>query len=361
MAKVIVVTSGKGGVGKTTSAAALATGLALMGKKTVVIDFDVGLRNLDLIMGCERRVVFDFINVINDGIRLQQALIKDKRIEDLYVLPTSQTRDKEALDRDGVEKALVELREQFDYIICDSPAGIERGAQMALYFADEAVIVTNPEVSSVRDSDRIIGILNSKSRRAERGEEPVKQHLLLTRYDPARVEKGEMLKVADVLEILAIPLLGVIPQDDAVLHRVQCRHAGGAGRALQGRPGLQRRGAPADRRADRDAVRGTGQAWLRAVADPEDRVRLLEFFKLGRRPPSADMAKQRLQLVIAHDKGAGGFEFLPLLQRELLEVIRKYVDIDARKVKVDIERGDQMSVLELNVELPSVLARPQLV
>jgi septum site-determining protein MinD len=217
LAKVIVVTSGKGGVGKTTSAAAIATGLALMGKKTVVIDFDVGLRNLDLIMGCERRVVFDFINVINDGIRLQQALIKDKRIEDLYVLPTSQTRDKDALDRDGVEKALVELREQFDYIICDSPAGIERGAQMALYFADEAVIVTNPEVSSVRDSDRIIGILNSKSRRAERGEESVKQHLLLTRYDTGRVEKGEMLKVADVLEILAIPLLGVIPQDDAVL------------------------------------------------------------------------------------------------------------------------------------------------
>src|SRR6478609_7823688 len=163
LAKVIVITSGKGGVGKTTTAAAFAAGLALRGHKTVVIDFDVGLRNLDLIMGCERRVVFDFINVINDGIRLQQALIKDKRIEDLYVLPTSQTRDKDALDRDGVEKALAELREQFDYIICDSPAGIERGAQMALYFADEAVIVTNPEVSSVRDSDRIIGILSSKT------------------------------------------------------------------------------------------------------------------------------------------------------------------------------------------------------
>jgi septum site-determining protein MinD len=217
LATVIVVTSGKGGVGKTTSAAAIATGLALLGKKTVVIDFDVGLRNLDLIMGCERRVVFDFINVINDGIRLNQALIKDKRVENLYVLPTSQTRDKDALDRDGVEKALAELREQFDFIICDSPAGIERGAQMALYFADEAVIVTNPEVSSVRDSDRIIGILNSKTRRAEKGEEAVKQHLLLTRYDSERVDKGEMLKVADVLEILAIPLLGVIPQDDMVL------------------------------------------------------------------------------------------------------------------------------------------------
>jgi septum site-determining protein MinD len=217
LGKVIVVTSGKGGVGKTTSAAALATGLALQGKKTVVIDFDVGLRNLDLIMGCERRVVFDFINVINDGIRLHQALIKDKRVEGLYVLPTSQTRDKEALHQEGVEKTLDELKEEFDFIICDSPAGIERGAQMALYFADEAVVVTNPEVSSVRDSDRIIGILNSKSRRAERGEEPVKQHLLLTRYDPDRVTRGEMLKLEDVLEILAIPLLGVIPQDDAVL------------------------------------------------------------------------------------------------------------------------------------------------
>ena len=217
MARVIVITSGKGGVGKTTSAAAIATGLALLGKKTVVIDFDVGLRNLDLIMGCERRVVFDFINVINDGIRLHQALIKDKRVENLYVMPTSQTRDKDALDLEGVEKALGELKLEFDYIICDSPAGLEKGAQTALYFADEAVIVTNPEVSSVRDSDRIIGILNSKTRRAEKGEEAVKQHLLLTRYDPARVEKGEMLKVEDVLEILAIPLLGVIPQDDAVL------------------------------------------------------------------------------------------------------------------------------------------------
>lgn len=217
LARVIVVTSGKGGVGKTTSAAAIATGLALLGKKTVVIDFDVGLRNLDMIMGCERRVVFDFINVINDGIRLHQALIKDKRVENLYVLPTSQTRDKDALDLEGVEKALNELKLEFDYIICDSPAGIEKGAQTALYFADEAVIVTNPEVSSVRDSDRIIGILNSKTRRAEKGEEAVKQHLLLTRYDTARVERGEMLKVEDVLEILAIPLLGVIPQDDSVL------------------------------------------------------------------------------------------------------------------------------------------------
>jgi septum site-determining protein MinD len=217
LAKVIVMTSGKGGVGKTTSSAAFAAGLALKGQRTVVIDFDVGLRNLDLIMGCERRVVFDFINVINGDARISQALIRDKRIENLAVLPTSQTRDKEALTREGVERVLEELREQFDYIICDSPAGIERGALMALYFADEAVIVTNPEVSSVRDSDRILGVLQSRSRRAEQGLEPVKEHLLLTRYDPERVNKGEMLTVEDVLEILAIPLLGIVPESETVL------------------------------------------------------------------------------------------------------------------------------------------------
>ncbi|MCB2053839.1 MAG: septum site-determining protein MinD [Geminicoccaceae bacterium] len=217
MSKVIVVTSGKGGVGKTTSAAAIATGLALRGKKTVVIDFDVGLRNLDLIMGCERRVVFDFVNVINDGIRLNQALIKDKRVENLYILPTSQTRDKDALSQEGVGKVIEELRKDFEFVICDSPAGIERGAHMALYYADEAIVVTNPEVSSVRDSDRILGILSSKSKRAESGLDPVKAQLLLTRYDPDRVERGEMVKLDDVLEILAIPVLGVIPQCPSVL------------------------------------------------------------------------------------------------------------------------------------------------
>ncbi|MFO1154407.1 MAG: septum site-determining protein MinD [Rhodospirillales bacterium] len=217
MGKVIVMTSGKGGVGKTTSAAAFAAGLAQRGNKTVVIDFDVGLRNLDLIMGCERRVVFDFINVIHGDARLNQALIKDKRADNLYILPTSQTRDKDALTREGVEKVLDELKDTFDYIICDSPAGIERGALMALYFADEAIIVTNPEVSSVRDSDRILGVLQSRSRRAEQGHEPVKEHLLLTRYDPKRVVRGDMLKIEDVLEILAIPLLGVIPESESVL------------------------------------------------------------------------------------------------------------------------------------------------
>lgn len=216
MSKIIVVTSGKGGVGKTTTSAAISTGLALNGYKTVVIDFDVGLRNLDLIMGCERRVVYDFVNVINGESNLKQTLIKDKRTENLYVLPASQTRDKDALNREGVERVLNELSQDFDYIICDSPAGIEQGAQMALYFADEAIIVTNPEVSSVRDSDRIIGILQSKSRKAENGEQ-VKEHLLLTRYNPKRVTEGEMLSVTDVEDILAVDLLGVIPESQDVL------------------------------------------------------------------------------------------------------------------------------------------------
>ncbi len=218
MARIIVVTSGKGGVGKTTSSAAIATGLAQKGKKTVVIDFDIGLRNLDLIMGCERRVVYDFVNVIQGDATLNQALIKDKRTENLYILPASQTRDKDALTREGVEKILNDLGEMdFDFVVCDSPAGIETGALMALYFADEAIITTNPEVSSVRDSDRILGILSSKSRRAEKGESPIKEHLLLTRYNPGRVSRGDMLSMEDVLEILRIPLVGVIPEDQSVL------------------------------------------------------------------------------------------------------------------------------------------------
>ena len=217
MAKIIVVTSGKGGVGKTTSTAAIGAGLAMRGKKTVVIDFDVGLRNLDMIMGCERRVVFDFINVIQGDAKLKQALITDRRLENLSVLPTSQTRDKDALTEEGVGKVLDELRKDFDYIICDSPAGIERGAHLAMYYADEAVVVTNPEVSSVRDSDRVLGLLSSKTNRAEKGEGGVKAHLLLTRYDPARVARGEMMKMEDILEILSIPLLGIIPESTAVL------------------------------------------------------------------------------------------------------------------------------------------------
>lgn len=217
MSKIIVVASGKGGVGKTTTSAAFATGLALRGHQTVVIDFDVGLRNLDLVMGCERRVVYDFINVINGEGSLNQALIRDKRIENLFILPASQTRDKDALTMKGVARVMETLKKRFEYIVCDSPAGIEHGAIMAMYFADEALIVTNPEVSSVRDSDRILGMLSSKTRRAVQNLPPVKEHLLITRYAPKRVNSGDMLSAQDVQEILAIPLLGVIPESKSVL------------------------------------------------------------------------------------------------------------------------------------------------
>ena len=218
MTRIVTVTSGKGGVGKTTTSASFSTGLAMRGFKTVVIDFDVGLRNLDLIMGCERRVVYDLINVVNGEATLNQALIKDKHCDNLYVLPASQTRDKDALSEEGVEKVLKDLTHMaFDYIICDSPAGIEHGAVMALTFADEAIVVTNPEVSSVRDSDRILGILQAKSRRALEGRDPVKEHLLITRYNPNRVEAGEMLSYKDIQEILRVEILAVIPESEEVL------------------------------------------------------------------------------------------------------------------------------------------------
>ena len=218
MAKILVVTSGKGGVGKTTSSAAIGTGLALRGHKTVIVDFDVGLRNLDLIMGCERRVVYDFVNVVTGEASLKQALIKDKRYDSLFVLAASQTRDKDALTKEGVEKVLKDLADDgFDYIVCDSPAGIEKGAFLAMYFADQAVVVVNPEVSSVRDSDRILGLLASKTRKAEAGER-VREHLLLTRYNPLRVEKGEMLSIADVEEVLGLKTIGVVPESGDVLN-----------------------------------------------------------------------------------------------------------------------------------------------
>lgn len=217
MAEIIVVTSGKGGVGKTTSSASIACGLAKAGKKTVVIDFDVGLRNLDLIMGCERRVVYDFVNVVHGEASLKQALIKDKRFDNLYVLAASQTRDKDALSKEGVEKILNDLADEgFDFILCDSPAGIEKGAFLAMYYADRAVVVVNPEVSSVRDSDRILGLLASKTKKAENGERII-EHLLLTRYNPLRVEKGEMLSIGDVEEILGLKVVGVIPESPEVL------------------------------------------------------------------------------------------------------------------------------------------------
>jgi septum site-determining protein MinD len=217
LSTVVVVTSGKGGVGKTTTSAAFAAALAVRGYKTVVIDFDVGLRNLDLIMGCERRVVYDLLNVIHGEGNLNQALIKDKRVGNLYILPASQTRDKDALTQEGVGKVMAELRKGFEYIICDSPAGIEKGAMTAMYYADEALVVTNPEISSVRDSDRIIGMLASKTQRAEENREPANVHLVVTRYDPSRVNKGDMLSADDICEVLAIPFLGVVPESELVL------------------------------------------------------------------------------------------------------------------------------------------------
>jgi septum site-determining protein MinD len=216
MAKIVVVTSGKGGVGKTTSTAALGAALAQAGNTVAVVDFDVGLRNLDLMMGAERRVVYDLINVIQGNANLSQALIRDKRLETLYLLPASQTRDKNALTEKGVLKVMTELRQKFDWVICDSPAGIERGAILAMKHADIAVIIANPEVSSVRDSDRIIGLLDAKTERARKGQE-VEKHLLIARYDASRAVRGDMLEVDDVFDILSIPLLGVIPESESVL------------------------------------------------------------------------------------------------------------------------------------------------
>lgn len=217
MAQIIVVTSGKGGVGKTTTSASFATGLALAGHKTVVIDFDIGLRNLDLIMGCERRVVYDIVNVIHGDANVNQALIRDKNIQNLYVLAASQTRDKDALEKDAIKKIFDTLSETFDYIICDSPAGIEKGALMAMYYADAAIVVANPEVSSVRDSDRILGILSSKTLKAEKGES-LPEYLVITRYASKRANSGEMMTVENVQELLGIPLLGIIPESTSVLN-----------------------------------------------------------------------------------------------------------------------------------------------
>ena len=261
MAEIIVVTSGKGGVGKTTSSASIATGLARRGKKVAVIDFDVGLRNLDLIMGCERRVVYDFVNVIHGEATLKQALIKDKRFENLFVLAASQTRDKDALTTEGVEKVLKDLAEDgFDYIVCDSPAGIEKGAFLAMYFADKAVVVVNPEVSSVRDSDRILGLLASKTRRAERGDGDVTAYLLLTRYSPQRVENGEMLSITDVEEGLGLKTIGVIPESGDVLNA-----------SNKGEPVIM------------DAESNAGQAYDDAVARLMGEERPMRFTQLERK------------------------------------------------------------------------------
>lgn len=260
MAKVMVVTSGKGGVGKTTSTAALGAALAQGGQNVVVVDFDVGLRNLDLVMGAERRVVYDLINVVQGDAKLAQALIRDKRLDTLSILPASQTRDKDALTEEGVARVMAELREKFDWVICDSPAGIERGATLAMRHAEIAVVVTNPEVSSVRDSDRIIGLLDSKTIKAEKGER-VDKHLLLTRYDPVRAQRGEMLTVEDVLEILSIPLLGIIPESEEVLKA-----------SNMGSPVTLSNAASAPARAYHDAARRLMGETLKMVV-PNDKKR----------------------------------------------------------------------------------------
>jgi septum site-determining protein MinD len=260
MAKVMVVTSGKGGVGKTTSTAALGAALAQGGQNVVVVDFDVGLRNLDLVMGAERRVVYDLINVVQGDAKLAQALIRDKRLDTLSILPASQTRDKDALTEEGVARVMAELEEKFDWVICDSPAGIERGATLAMRHAEIAVVVTNPEVSSVRDSDRIIGLLDSKTIKAEKGER-VDKHLLLTRYDPARAQRGEMLTVEDVLEILSIPLLGIIPESEEVLKA-----------SNMGSPVTLSNAATAPARAYHDAARRLMGETLKMVV-PNDKKR----------------------------------------------------------------------------------------
>ncbi len=269
MAKVLVVTSGKGGVGKTTSTAALGAALAQSGARVVVVDFDVGLRNLDLVMGAERRVVFDLINVVQGVAKLSQALIRDKRLENLWLLPASQTRDKDALTDDGVQRVIDDLRTRFDWVICDSPAGIERGATLAMRYADEAVIVTNPEVSSVRDSDRIIGMLNSKTVKAERGEQ-VKKHVLITRYDAGRAARGEMLGIDDILEILATPLLGIIPESQDVLRASNV-----------GSPVTVNNAASAPARAYIDAARRLGGETI-TMTVPVERKRFMDRL-LGRR------------------------------------------------------------------------------
>jgi septum site-determining protein MinD len=269
MAKVLVVTSGKGGVGKTTSTAALGAALAQSGARVVVVDFDVGLRNLDLVMGAERRVVFDLINVVQGVAKLSQALIRDKRLENLWLLPASQTRDKDALTDDGVQRVIDDLRTRFDWVICDSPAGIERGATLAMRYADEAVIVTNPEVSSVRDSDRIIGMLDSKTVKAERGEQ-VKKHVLITRYDAGRAARGEMLGIDDILEILATPLLGIIPESQDVLRASNV-----------GSPVTVNNAASAPARAYIDAARRLGGETI-TMTVPVERKRFMDRL-LGRR------------------------------------------------------------------------------
>ena len=358
MPKVLVVTSGKGGVGKTTSTAALGAALAQMGEKVVVVDFDVGLRNLDLVLGAERRVVFDFINVVQGIANLSQALIRDKRLENLWLLPASQTRDKDALTDEGVGKIIAELRTRFDWIICDSPAGIERGATLAMRYADEAVVVTNPEVSSVRDSDRIIGMLDSKTVKAEKGEQ-VQKHLLITRFDTARAARGEMLSIEDVLDILATPLLGIIPGEPGRVAGLQRRRARDAERRqLRAVPRLYRCGAPPDGRdrADDGAISPKGPDGSAAWTEGRMMLRLFGG-RAAPVPASAPVARERLQILLAHERGLRGQpDLLDLLRSEILAVVSRHVTFDPEKLDIRMERGNDVSTLEIDIEVPNVAA-----
>jgi septum site-determining protein MinD len=216
MGEVITVTSGKGGVGKSTLSANLAVGLSELGKKVVAIDFDIGLRNLDMILGLENRIVYDVIDVMEGRCNLSQALINDKRSKNLYFLPASQTSDKNVLDREKVRKLLEELKKDFDFIVIDSPAGIESGFEHSIFLADRALIVSTPDVSAVRDADRVIGIIDAKSEKAKNGEEVLK-HVIINRLKPDMVDSGSMLGVEDVLNILALPLIGVVPDDEKII------------------------------------------------------------------------------------------------------------------------------------------------
>ena len=348
MGTIVVVTSGKGGVGKTTSTAALGAALAHDGQNVVVVDFDVGLRNLDLIMGAERRVVFDLINVVQGDAKLAQALIRDKRLDTLSLLPASQTRDKDALTEEGVGRVMGELQEKFDWVICDSPAGIERGATLAMRHADTAIVVTNPEVSSVREfRSKSLAYSDSKTKKVETGGR-IDKHLLLTRYDSARAERGEMLKVDDVLEILSIPLLGIIPESQEVIRAsnlgspVTLNNANSApARAyLAAAKRLKGDELPAN-----DRRRSPGTALLE-----ESCMKLLSFF---RQPATAAVARERLQLLLAHERASlgGRSELLEILRTEILQVIAKHVAVDKDKVKVIVGSLDEVATLEVNIEI----------
>jgi septum site-determining protein MinD len=216
MGEVITVTSGKGGVGKSTLSANLAVGLSELGKKVVVIDFDIGLRNLDMILGLENRIVYDVIDVMEGRCNLSQALINDKKSKNLYFLPASQTNDKDILNREKVRVLLEDLKKDFEYIVIDSPAGIESGFEHSIFLADRALIVSTPDVSAVRDADRVIGIIDAKSEKAKNGEE-VQKHVIINRLNPEMVDNGNMLGVEDVLNILALPLIGVVPDDSSII------------------------------------------------------------------------------------------------------------------------------------------------